>query len=895
MSQEEITIEITTTEVTVDPTVTETLTVEVKEVGAQGLKGDTGDQGIQGIQGITGNKGDTGDTGVGVIPGGTIGQALVKASATDYDMTWQSSSGDMSSAVYDPQAKAVDAFKHENMDGVYIDLDTGVAAPTRKEGRLFYDDERKCIGLYIDETEFTWQIGRELPMRVYNNTAGTLLNGRAARVAGVGTGGGTYTLPYIDYASSDFALGVAGNTIGIITHDIEAGTFGEVTIHGWVNDVNTDSPLVAGSIAWLEASSPADGKMTAVQPSSPNYAMEMGGCLVSDASVGVLWASYLPQGNKHDVWKVYNGAILEHHTVDVSSNGTVITATLDNTGSPYLSMFFNADFYEIAVPATVSLSAGSDTVPLLNYVYIPETTKVLTTSISGWPAGQHVPVATVICQSASSVLADEVYKLHAWTDHLTGGNDQGHIAHINKWLRSQDATWLSGVANTYAGSGTGTVTIGTTSVGSVLQLHEHNFPIFSDPATFYVINDSVTAYISNTNLASILLDSEGASLTNRKFALVLWGCVSEDDDQCKLFINLPSGSYLNTDLAAEDASKFTNYVIPTDYKGTGFLIRRYICTWNAAGTTLTITDYAGDELRGSFPNSTAGGSSSSGDFDPSGTAETFMDAHTINEAYPAAYDHSTFLTAVADGSDGTAIHDNVASEISAVTEKATPISADMIIIEDSADSNSKKMVQVGNLPAVGVTDADAIHDNIANEISAVAEKTVPIDNDLILIEDSAAAGVKKKVKMSNLPVGSAAVSGPVSSTDNAIPRFDGTGGKTIQDSGVVIDDNGNVAGSGSQINAQTGTAYTMVLSDAGKLVTRGNASASTHVIPANASVAYPVGTVINVLNIGAGTITFSITSDTLNKKGTALDLVQGGAVTLAKTDTTTWWIFGDLS
>lgn len=34
------------------------------------------------------------------------------------------------------------------------------------------------------------------------------------------------------------------------------------------------------------------------------------------------------------------------------------------------------------------------------------------------------------------------------------------------------------------------------------------------------------------------------------------------------------------------------------------------------------------------------------------------------------------------------------------------------------------------------------------------------------------------------------VFGPVSSTDNAIPRFDGTGGKTLQDSNVLIDDNG---------------------------------------------------------------------------------------------------------
>lgn len=52
-------------------------------------------------------------------------------------------------------------------------------------------------------------------------------------------------------------------------------------------------------------------------------------------------------------------------------------------------------------------------------------------------------------------------------------------------------------------------------------------------------------------------------------------------------------------------------------------------------------------------------------------------------------------------SDGDAIHDNVAGEISAITEKTTPVDADLVIIEDSAAANAKKKVQVGNLPGGG--------------------------------------------------------------------------------------------------------------------------------------------------------------------------------------------------
>ena len=49
--------------------------------------------------------------------------------------------------------------------------------------------------------------------------------------------------------------------------------------------------------------------------------------------------------------------------------------------------------------------------------------------------------------------------------------------------------------------------------------------------------------------------------------------------------------------------------------------------------------------------------------------------------------------------DANAIHKNVSAEISTITEKVTPVAADLLVIEDSAASNAKKRVQIGNLPA----------------------------------------------------------------------------------------------------------------------------------------------------------------------------------------------------
>lgn len=132
-------------------------------------------------------------------------------------------------------------------------------------------------------------------------------------------------------------------------------------------------------------------------------------------------------------------------------------------------------------------------------------------------------------------------------------------------------------------------------------------------------------------------------------------------------------------------------------------------------------------------------------------------------------------------------------------------------------------------------------------------------------------------------------------TDNALVRANGTGGE-VQDSGVIVDDNNNVSGAGTTANAQTGTTYELVLSDAGKLVTLDNASAIALTIPANASVAFPVGTVINLLQLGAGQVTVGITSDTLTSSGAKTKLTgQYSAATLVKTGTTAWTLFGDIA
>jgi hypothetical protein len=97
-------------------------------------------------------------------------------------------------------------------------------------------------------------------------------------------------------------------------------------------------------------------------------------------------------------------------------------------------------------------------------------------------------------------------------------------------------------------------------------------------------------------------------------------------------------------------------------------------------------------------------------------------------------------------------------------------------------------------------------------------------------------------------------------------------------------------------NAQTGTTYTSVLADNGKIVEMNNASANTLTVPLNSSVAYPVGAQINILQTGTGQTTVAATGGVTINATPGLKLrAQWSSATLIKRATDSWVLVGDLS
>ncbi len=98
-------------------------------------------------------------------------------------------------------------------------------------------------------------------------------------------------------------------------------------------------------------------------------------------------------------------------------------------------------------------------------------------------------------------------------------------------------------------------------------------------------------------------------------------------------------------------------------------------------------------------------------------------------------------------------------------------------------------------------------------------------------------------------------------------------------------------------NAQTGTTYTLVAADLGKLVTLSNASGITLTVPPSV---FAAGNQIHIQQIGAGQVTFAqgsgVTITSTGATASAPKLrAQYSAATIICTNTNTFTILGDLS
>lgn len=168
-----------------------------------------------------------------------------------------------------------------NIDGSNSNVDVlyfkdNIPAPSYDEASVFYDSTEHALAVYNDSPSVTHQLGRELLLRVFNDSGNTILNGKPVYIDGADTLEGR---PTVLLAQADTP--VRSNVVGLATEDISDQSYGYITIKGSINGVDTSS-FSSGDLLYL--SDTVLGGMTNTMPSDDTLVVQLGHVLKSSVN-----------------------------------------------------------------------------------------------------------------------------------------------------------------------------------------------------------------------------------------------------------------------------------------------------------------------------------------------------------------------------------------------------------------------------------------------------------------------------------------------------------------------------------------------------------------------------------------------------------------------------------
>lgn len=300
----------------------------------------------------------------------------------------------------------------------------------------------------------------------------------------------------------------------------------------------------------------------------------------------------------------FNGSFVESFNATADSDGVTVTMSLEQSGGGDLTMQFSdgSTTLDCTPAATIELTAGSDTSPQMNYIYVPKSTKAITKSTTGWPSAEHIKISTFFVPSATHVQAEGPYITHNWNDHLAGTDLQGHMTHMAERIRRDGAYYFSGIDPNGSDQDTNSSYLNYVGAsesyfkatsGVIYQMHKHTVPAFDSSVAgddIHAVNWNGDAYHEFSNLADIVNDANGVSLGNKYFNVFFFGVGNKTGEYSPMMCQLPTGSYTSQVSAENDVDGYDVTSIPREFSldsSTGYAICRMTLRWTGGTTTLT--------------------------------------------------------------------------------------------------------------------------------------------------------------------------------------------------------------------------------------------------------------------------------------------------------------------
>ena len=323
-----------------------------------------------------------------------------------------------------------------------------------------------------------------------------------------------------------------------------------------------------------------------------------------------------------------NGSFVESFNALVTVSAEQAILSVEQSGGGDLTMQFSDGLttFDTTPSSTVVLTHGLDSSPQGNYVCITSDTKKMVVSTTEFPTTEeHIKIAYLLLASTSYIDSDGAYINQNWNDHLAGTDNMGHMLHIAERSRRDGAYYFSGLDpdgtdqdtnSSYFDYVSGTESYFKSTTGIIYQMHRHTISAKDTRSDdVHVVNWNGDAYHDIHDLADIVADSAGASLSNKYFNVFFFAVGNKSGEYAPIMCQLPSGSYVSQTSAENDVDKFNNEVMPREFSlesSVGVPICRMTLRWTGGLATLSHISTA--DLREAGGGGGGGGSAGGANF-----------------------------------------------------------------------------------------------------------------------------------------------------------------------------------------------------------------------------------------------------------------------------------------